>query len=311
MVAKMSELVLKKAERKRSFVKLGLTSPSGCGKTFSALKIARGLATSWDKVCIIDSEGSGDKYAGNPELGPYLVINLFEATGPDRFSPRRWIDAMEIAHAAGMEVVICDSATHEWQWCLAKKESIQPDVKKKSIYDWRTVSPEHDAFTACITQCPMHVIVCTRRKAEYVINESRKVEKVGMKSQMREGFEYELDLVIGLDTDHYATIEKDRSGIFASRVPFIPTENTGRQLLGWARAESQKPESERMSTPISIKDPKVLQRIHQILGDLKVLPEHWEGITAAVDGVAAGDVRARLEEMAGDVMGLSQEASSI
>jgi hypothetical protein len=293
MVEAMNALQLKKADKKRTFAKIGVTAPSGCGKTFSSLLIARGLASSWDKVCLIDSEGSGDKYAGHPKLGPYLVINLFEGDGQDRFSPQRWIAAMQMAHEAGMEVVICDSATHEWQWCLEQKERLN-----KSINDWKGITPHHTGFINCIVQSQMHIIVCTRRKVEYALTPEKKVQKLGLKTQMREGFEYELDVVLGLNSQHMATIEKDRSGIFTGRPEFVPTVAIGQEILAWSKAESLKPEDERKSVPISTKDPRVVERIAMILKELKVPEDLWPRMTAAVDGVAAGDVRETLTEMA-------------
>lgn len=295
MVETMNPLKLKKAARRKVHAKIGVTAPSGCGKTFSSLLMARGLASSWDKVCLIDSEGSGDKYAGHPKLGPYLVINLFEEEGPDRFSPQRWIQAMQAAHEAGMEVVILDSATHEWQWCLEQKERLN-----KSINDWKSITPHHTRFVDCILQCPLHVIVCTRRKVEYALTADRKVEKLGMKSQMRDGFEYELDVNIGLNPQHMATIEKDRAGIFHGRPEFIPTEAIGRELLAWSRAEELKPDTERRITPINLNDPRVAQRIHQILGDLGVSVDRWSDITAALEGAAPHEVRSRIEALAAE-----------
>jgi len=47
---------LRKAERKKAKLKIGIAGPSGSGKTYSALRLARGLATSWDKICLIDTE---------------------------------------------------------------------------------------------------------------------------------------------------------------------------------------------------------------------------------------------------------------
>jgi hypothetical protein len=302
MVEIMSALKLKKAARRKVYAKIGVTAPSGCGKTFSSLLMARGLASSWEKVCLIDSEGSGDKYAGHPMLGPYLVINLFEGEGQDRFSPQRWIDAMQAAYEAGMEVVILDSATHEWQWCLEQKERLN-----KSINDWKSITPHHTKFVNCILQCPLHVIVCTRRKVEYALTAEKKVEKLGMKSQMRDGFEYELDVNIGLNRQHMATIEKDRAGIFHGRPEFIPTEAIGRELLAWSRAEELKPESERKNTPINIQDPRVAKRIHQILGDLGVPEDRWPEITAALEGTPVGEVRSRIEELAALATAESQE----
>ena len=49
-------LQLKKAERKKAKIRLGLSGASGFGKTYSALLIAKGLVGSWDKIALIDTE---------------------------------------------------------------------------------------------------------------------------------------------------------------------------------------------------------------------------------------------------------------
>jgi hypothetical protein len=293
---------LRKAERKKVFVKVGITAPSGHGKTFSSLRISRGLATSWDRVCLIDTEGSGDKYAGHRDLGPYQVINLFESEDDHRFSPDRWIAAMKVAADAGMEVVILDSASHEWQWCLEQKERIN-----KSINDWKQITPHHNKFIRAILQCPLHVIVCTRRKVEYVLHEEggrKRVEKAGMKSEMREGFEYELDVNIGLNHNHMATIEKDRAGIFHGRPEFIPSEAIGRELLAWSRAEELKPNGDQQATsgnaPISADNPKTRAWMEQRLAQLKITEELWPVIIKTVDGCSRNELRARLDEAAAE-----------
>lgn len=295
---------LRKAERKKVFVKVGITAPSGHGKTFSSLKIARGLASTWDRICLIDTEGSGDKYAGHRELGHYQVINLFESEDDHRFSPERWISAIKVAADAGMEVVILDSASHEWQWCLEQKERIN-----KSINDWKQITPHHNRFIRAILQCPMHVIVCTRRKVEYVLHEDggrKRVEKAGMKSEMREGFEYELDVNIGLNRNHMATIEKDRAGIFHGRPEFVPSEVIGRELLAWSRAEELKSDASRQgqsnASQISVADPRIKAWIENRLSQLKVSEELWPEIMRRVDGCPRDNLRGRLEEVAASVL---------
>ena len=53
--------MFKKAERKRSYVKIALCGVSGSGKTYSALLMAQGLG---EKIAMIDTEnGSGELYS--------------------------------------------------------------------------------------------------------------------------------------------------------------------------------------------------------------------------------------------------------
>jgi hypothetical protein len=64
-------MTIRKAERRRSKLRLGIAAPSGAGKTYGALKLAFGLG---GKVGLIDTEhGSGDLYA---DLGEYDIISI-------------------------------------------------------------------------------------------------------------------------------------------------------------------------------------------------------------------------------------------
>src|SRR3990167_6378325 len=96
---------IQKAQRKRAKMRIGMSSPSGAGKTYSALLLASGLAD-WNKICLIDTEnGRGELYSN---LGEYNILNL---QAP--FSPERYIEAIKQCENAGMEVIIVDSVSHE------------------------------------------------------------------------------------------------------------------------------------------------------------------------------------------------------
>ena len=69
-------LELKKAQRSKAYLKLGLAAPSGGGKTAGALLIAYGMLKEkyqklsedeiWGKIAIVDTEnGSGQLYVGS------------------------------------------------------------------------------------------------------------------------------------------------------------------------------------------------------------------------------------------------------
>lgn len=81
-------LTLRPAERKKAKLRIGLSGPSGSGKSIGALRIARGLASEWSKIAVIDSEnGSGDLYS---HLGAYNVLTI-----ESPFSPEKYIEAIQ------------------------------------------------------------------------------------------------------------------------------------------------------------------------------------------------------------------------
>lgn len=227
----MSNFQIKKAERKQAKLRIGVSGPSGSGKTYSALLLARGLATDWSKVCLIDSEnGSGELYS---DLGDYNVICL-EAP----YSPERYIEALKAAEDAGMEVIVIDSVSHEWEGkggCLEINEILAASKFKGNTWSaWSETTPRHQRFITAIVTSSCHVITTVRNKIDTVMGDDKKVKKVGTKEIQREGFEYELTVNFNIDREtHRAMASKDRTNLFESRDPFLIDIKTGEEIAAW------------------------------------------------------------------------------
>ncbi len=222
---------LKKATRKQVKLRLGLSAVAGGGKTMSALLLAYGMTNDWTKIAVIDTEnGSASLYS---HLGEFNSIDL-EAP----FSPERYVEAIKICEDAGMEVIIIDSITHEWDGkggCL--------DLQNQAggrYQDWAKITPRHDNFINAILQSKCHIISSVRRKQDYEMtkdsNGKTKVEKAGLKEITREGFEYELTLNLNIEINHQATASKDRTGLFMDLPGFVITAETGKKLIDWCNS---------------------------------------------------------------------------
>lgn len=224
-------MLLQKATRKKSKLRLNLSAPSGAGKTYSALLLAKGLVGNWDKIAVIDTEnGSASLYE---HLGPFNTIDLAPP-----FTPERYIQAIDACIAGGMECIIIDSSSHEWSGsggCIEINEQLaQAKYRGNTWSAWNETTPRHDSFVNKVLQCPLHVITCTRSKMETIMGEDKKVKKVGMKDVQREGWEYELTVSLSIDRDtHKAIASKDRTELFEGLDPFIITENTGITIKEW------------------------------------------------------------------------------
>lgn len=242
---------LRKAQKSKSKLRIGISGPSGSGKTYSALLLALGMAEA-QSVCIIDTEnGSADLY---DNLGEYNVIQL---DAP--YTPERYIDAIKAAETAGMEVIIIDSVTHEWDGKGGLLESnellAQAKFKGNTWAAWSQSTPRHQKFIEAIVTSRCHIITTTRSKTETVQVEG-KVKKLGTKEIQREGFEYELTVNFNLDRDrHIATASKDRTGIFIDTDPFVISSETGLTLKNWAErgTEKKSPTCETCGKPAEIK----------------------------------------------------------
>lgn len=221
---------LKKASRKQVKLRLNISAPSGAGKTYSALLMAKGLVGDWSKIAVIDTENESASLYSN--LGEFNVINLTE------YAPEKYIQAINTCVAAGMEAIILDSTTHEWATLIEENELLaQSKFRGNTWSAWSQTTPRHDKFIQAVLQCPAHIITCTRSKMETVMGDDKKVKKVGMKDVQREGWEYELTVSLNIDRDtHMAIPSKDRTNLFEGKNPFIITEATGAQIKAWCES---------------------------------------------------------------------------
>ena len=222
---------LKKATRRAVKLRLNLSAPSGAGKTMSALRMAYGITNDWSKIAVIDTEnGSASLYS---HLGDFNTIDL---TPP--FTPERYIESIKLCEGAGMEVIIIDSSTHEWNCLLEENELLaQSKFRGNTWSAWSSTTPRHDRFIQAVLQSTCHIITCTRSKTETVMGDDKKVKKVGMKDVQREGWDYELTVSLNIDRDtHMAIPSKDRTNLFEGKNPFIITEETGQAIKNWCES---------------------------------------------------------------------------
>ena len=233
-----------KAQRTRAKARVGISGPSGSGKTYSALLFAYGLVGDWEKICVIDSEvGSSNNYA---HLGEF---NVLELSAP--FSPDRYIEAIKAAESAGMEAIIIDSVSHEWDGkggCLEINDHLANTKYKGNTWAaWSETTPRHQKFIEAIVGSKAHIIATSRSKTETTLVDG-KPKKVGTKDIQRDGFEYEMTLMFNIDRDsHFAMAVKDRTSLFIDRDPFKLSIQTGEEFRKWLETgiDPRKAELER------------------------------------------------------------------
>lgn len=220
---------LKQAQREQVKLRIGISGPSGFGKTYSALLLAYGMTGDYSKVAVIDTENQSANLYAN--LGAFNTLDL---QAP--YTPENYIKAIEICEKADMEVILIDSITHEWSGkggCLEIHEKLGGRFQ-----DWARVSPRHQSFIDKILQSNCHIITTTRRKVDYSMDKDTsgrtKVFKHGTKEITREGYEYELSVNFELLNDkHLVSASKDRTGLFMDKPEFVINAATGKKLIAW------------------------------------------------------------------------------
>ncbi len=221
---------LHQAKRDNVKIKIGIQGVSGSGKTKSALLLSYGLVGDWSKIAVVDTENQSSELYSH--LGAFNVLPL---TPP--FTPERFIEALQTCINAGMQVVILDSISAEWQTILHEHSVLTGN----SYTNWSKFTPRHQLFVNSIIQSDVHIICTLRSKQAYVLTEKngkQVPEKVGMKPVQRDDVDYELSLVFQLSMKHLAVAVKDRTEIFADKPEFLITVDIGKKIKSWCHQGS-------------------------------------------------------------------------
>lgn len=153
---------IKPATRQAAKPLIGLYSESGCGKTYSALLLARGIVGKDGKIVLVDSESRrGSLYADVIE-GGYDTLDLCSP-----FSPKRYIEAVEAVERSGADIGIIDSASHEWEGIggvLDMAAQNEERSGKPGLHIWKLPKMEHAKMMLRLLQSSIPWIVCLRAK---------------------------------------------------------------------------------------------------------------------------------------------------
>jgi len=236
----------KKATKEQSKLRMAIHGPSGSGKTFSALSIAAHLG---QRILLGDTETkSASKY------GDKFNFDVHEFEG--NFHPDKACEFLEAGAAAGYDVIIIDSGSHFWNGSGGFLELIDNEVKRQraqggkgdSFNAWKIVDPIYKKFVAAILNCNAHVIITLRAKQEYS-KEGGKVTKLGLAPEMRDGFQYEMDVEGMLTIEHDLAIGKTRVEALDGKVYRKPGKDVADTLLAWLNSGAPKREIPAASVP--------------------------------------------------------------
>ena len=228
---------------------IGLAGGTGSGKTYSALRLARGLSDG-QPFAVIDTEnGRALHYA---DFFPEMKHGDLR----EPFSPAHYTEAILAADAAGFPVVVVDSASHIWEGEGGVLRMQEEEFKKLGGYDgvkmlsWAAPKQAHKQFVNKLLQVRAHVILCMR--AEDKIEMVDDPDKPGKKKVVPKPSQTGLDGWIPI-CEKRLPFELTLSFLLTSADPGIPKpiklqeqhkaffpldqqvgEETGKALRGWA-----------------------------------------------------------------------------
>lgn len=240
-------------KRENAPLLIGLAGGTGSGKTYSALRLARGLAGG-QPFAVIDTEnGRALHYT---DFFPEMRHGHLAAP----FTPAAYTEAVRAADAAGYPVIVIDSGSHIWEGVGGVLEmQIAAHAKlgnreSTKMLSWVEPKQQHRKFVNHLLQVKAHVILCLRAEdkiemvkvdGETVVRPKQTLKGGGLDGwipicEKRLPFELTLSFLL---TAEQPGIPKPIK-LQEQHKPFFPLdqqvgEETGRALAEWARGGAE------------------------------------------------------------------------
>lgn len=225
-----------KAVRENIWAKVLTIAPSGGGKSFGALRVAKGLTEALSKdtgneerIAYIGTEGSRDKYYADE-----FDYDLMQLKAP--FTPESYVDAIDEAIDAGYKVIVIDQISNEWAGKGGMLE-IHSKMSGNSYTNWSKLTPRHEKFVDKILDSEAFIVATVRGKDKYVLEEQNGKQvprKVGIGYQQRDDLEFLFTVAVTVEQDtHFFTSVKDNTHCFENRNDIL-TEKDGDIIYKWS-----------------------------------------------------------------------------
>lgn len=158
-------IVFKSAVRENVGLLIGLAGGTGSGKTFSAFRLASGIAG--DKpFAVIDTEARRALHYADQ-----FKFDHAELHSP--FRPEAYAEAIKAADAAGYPVIVVDSVSHVWAGDGGVLDWQEDELNRMAGDDWKKresckmaawIKPKmaHKKFVQSLLQVRAHLILCFR-----------------------------------------------------------------------------------------------------------------------------------------------------
>lgn len=240
------------ATRENVGLLIGLSGASGSGKTYTAMRLAHGIAGD-RPFAVIDTEASRAKHYADQ-----FRFDHGDLTPP--FTPDRYADAIAAADQAKYPVIVVDSTSHEWageggilDWQEAELQRMAGDDYKRreavKMAAWIKPKMAHKHMVQRLLQVRAHLILCFRAepKIEMVRGDQGKMEirekqsLIGLHGWIpicEKNLPYELTASFLLMGDRPGVplpikLQQQHRDLFPLDQPI--TEASGERLAAWAR----------------------------------------------------------------------------
>ncbi len=233
-----------KAVRMNTHILLGIAGASGTGKTYSALRVARGLAGE-GRIAFVDTEGGRALHYADQ-----FDFDHLDLTEP--FTPARYTQAISLAAKEGYKVLVIDSTSHEHSGEGGILDMQEAELERMAGKNWTKreqckmaawVEPkkEHKRFMNKLLHLKMHIIFCYRAEEKLLITKDENNKTIyvpiGWQPICHKGMDYEMTAMIMLKPEepgipNFIKLQEQHKGLIKPNRKL--DEETGRLLAGWS-----------------------------------------------------------------------------
>jgi len=237
----MGILNIRPAVRGGSKTVIAIAGVSGSGKTYTALKIARGMVNSASEIGFLDSENMrGSLYADILD-GQFRIADLYPP-----FSPSRYASAIKEFQDAGVKVLVIDSVSHEWEGEGGCDDIANAKMGNSEMLNWVGAKRAHKSFMNTLLQSNMHIICCLRAREKTDFKNPKKPVSLGIQPVCEKNFMFEMTASILMG-------EEGKKQTFIKMPAFLLSafgngsgylgEETGRKIMEWVNTgEKEDPQ---------------------------------------------------------------------
>jgi len=282
----MSIIQIREAKREGARLVIGIAGVSGSGKTYTALQLAYGLANmNAGKVGFLDTENKRGSLYADSLPSPFLIGDLYAP-----FSPKRYAEAIKEFQSAGVEVLVIDSVTHEWEGSGGCEE-IATNTNSR-MADWKKAKAEHKVFMNVLLQSDMHIIACIRAREKVDFTDPRNPRPLGIQPIQEKNFMFEMTASLLMqDAGRSQSVLKcpDELSVILGRGVDYLTAADGMMLRKWVDGATQL-------DPLVEHHRNALQTVTE--SGLVALGDAWKLVPAKVRAALGKDCLDRLKHSA-------------
>jgi AAA domain-containing protein len=157
----MGILNIAPAERAGAHLLIPLYGPPRSGKTYTALRIARGMVGPAGRIGMLDTESGRARLYSDKVPGGFVVGEL---TPP--YTPRRYLEAIEEFLRYGVDILVVDSFSHCWEGPGGVLEMADQaeEQGRKGLSKWLGPKRDYKKLVSFLLSTRLHMILCSRAK---------------------------------------------------------------------------------------------------------------------------------------------------